>query len=93
MGKALDGAASLSDVLADLLRAVEAESDVEMLASVLLVSADGLRLDHGAAPSLPAAYSADFSEHFRWNDMSQTERTWAVWLGRSGLVSRGIVQA
>ena len=38
------------------------------------------------------AYSADFSERFRWNQMSATERTWTVRLGRLGLAARGIVQ-
>jgi GAF domain-containing protein len=56
--QALDAGVALGDVLADLLRAVEAEADVEMLASVLLLSEDGLHLKHGAAPSLPQAYNA-----------------------------------
>jgi hypothetical protein len=38
------------------------------------------------------AYSANFSEHFRWNDMSSTEQAWAAGLGRFGLAARGIVQ-
>jgi GAF domain-containing protein len=48
----------LSTVLEGLIRAVEAVADVEMLASVLLVSADGRTLVLGAAPSLPDAYNA-----------------------------------
>ena len=49
--------AELSNVLNDLLRAVEAQSE-GLLASVLLVDVDGEHLRHGAAPSLPQAYSA-----------------------------------
>jgi GAF domain-containing protein len=48
--------AELSNVLNDLLRAVEAQSD-GMLASILLIDTDGEHLRHGAAPSLPAAYT------------------------------------
>jgi GAF domain-containing protein len=48
----------LAEVLSDLVRAVEALADVEMLASVLLVSPDGRTLVEGAAPSLPAPYNA-----------------------------------
>lgn len=48
----------LSEVLAGLVLAVEAVSEVEMLASVLLVGADGRTLVEGAAPSLPDAYNA-----------------------------------
>lgn len=60
--RALDAAAagaSLRDVLTDLCRAAERATDVEMLASVLLL--DRGRLLEGAAPSLPAAYSAAIS--------------------------------
>src|SRR5207244_10900137 len=32
-------------------------SDLEMLASVLLLDADGVHLRHGAAPSLPERYN------------------------------------
>lgn len=56
--KALDGSATLKDVLSDLIRTVEAESEVEMLASVLLLADDGKHLLEGAAPSLPAEYNA-----------------------------------
>lgn len=47
---------SLEDVLAKHLLAVERMSDIEILTSVLLLSTDGKRLTHGAAPSLPASY-------------------------------------
>src|SRR5262245_13645306 len=48
-------------------------------------------LGHGLY-QLYRAYCADFSERFRWDQMSATERTWAVRLGRMGLAARGIVQ-
>jgi hypothetical protein len=38
------------------------------------------------------AYRMDFSEHFKWNEMNATERTWTVRLGRFGLAAHGIVQ-
>ena len=47
--------AALPDVLASLCRLVEEQSGEEVLASILL--ADGGRLRHGAAPSLPDAYN------------------------------------
>jgi GAF domain-containing protein len=43
--------------LSELLLAVEDSVSSELLASVLLLSPDGQRLLHGAAPSLPQAYS------------------------------------
>ena len=46
----------------------------------------------GGLYQLYKAYSVDFSEHLRWNEMSATERTWAVRLGRLGLAARGVVQ-
>jgi len=46
----------LSDVLDELLRAVEAECGDDTMASILLL--DGDRLRHGGAPSLPRAYTA-----------------------------------
>jgi GAF domain-containing protein len=49
--------APLGDILESFLLAVEAESRGGMLASILLLDAEGKRLLHGAAPSLPAAYS------------------------------------
>jgi hypothetical protein len=58
-----------------------------------LVGIAGLIVIGGSLQQFYKAYSADFSEHFRWNDMSPTERTWATWLGRVGLAARGIVQA
>ena len=42
--------------LSELLLAVEDSVDGELLASVLLLSPDGKRVLHGAAPSLPKAY-------------------------------------
>jgi GAF domain-containing protein len=42
--------------LSELLRAVEGSVESELLASVLLLSPDGKRLLHGAAPSLPPEY-------------------------------------
>jgi diguanylate cyclase (GGDEF)-like protein len=47
--------APLADVLAELVRGIESQSD-GMLGSVLLLDPDGLTLRHGAAPSLPGAY-------------------------------------
>jgi diguanylate cyclase (GGDEF)-like protein len=49
------GQAPLADVLAELVRGIEAQSD-GMLGSVLLLDPDGMTLRHGAAPNLPAAY-------------------------------------
>lgn len=47
---------SLEDILNRHLLAVEGMSDSEILTSVLLLSADGKHLTHGAAPSLPQPY-------------------------------------
>src|SRR4249919_1539431 len=47
---------SLEDVLNRHLHIVEEMSDGEILTSVLLLSEDGKRLTHGAAPSLPQPY-------------------------------------
>ena len=49
--------APLGRVLEDLLLAVEAHSEDPILTSILFLSEDGLRLQHGAAPSLPDAYN------------------------------------
>jgi|GEM_PF-358008 len=46
----------LPEVLTFLCRTIEELSQGEMLASVLLLDADGVHLRHGAAPSLPEAY-------------------------------------
>ena len=46
---------SMSDILAALCRLVEVATD-GCYCSVLLVDADGTRLEHGAAPSLPASF-------------------------------------
>ena len=50
------GGRPLRETLDTLLRGIEAGSP-EMLASILLLDADGVHLRHGASPSLPAAYS------------------------------------
>lgn len=47
---------SLEDILDKHLLTVEQMSDNEILTSVLLLSEDGKRLTHGAAPSLPLPY-------------------------------------
>jgi len=47
---------SLEDVLDRHLLAVEEMAETELLTSVLLLSPDGRRLSHGAAPSLPRSY-------------------------------------
>lgn len=49
--------APLAEILETLLIAVEAESRGGMLASILLLDETGERLLHGAAPSLPPAYT------------------------------------
>src|SRR5262249_906814 len=46
----------LPHVLTALCRTIEALAQGEMLASVLLLDADGVHLRHGAAPSLPESY-------------------------------------
>jgi hypothetical protein len=57
-----------------------------------LVALVGLIVIGGGLYQLYKAYSADFSEHFRWDAMSAHERTGATALGRIGLAARGIVQ-
>lgn len=47
---------SLEHILNRHLLTVEGISDSEILTSVLLLSSDGKRLTHGAAPSLPQSY-------------------------------------
>ncbi|MEG4530202.1 DUF1206 domain-containing protein [Microcoleus sp. D2_18a_D3] len=37
------------------------------------------------------AYKAKFRRHFKLDEMSQTEQTWAIRLGRFGIAARGIV--
>ena len=49
------GGASLSQTLDTLLRAAEAQSP-DLLASILLLDADGVHMRHAAAPSLPPEY-------------------------------------
>jgi PAS domain S-box-containing protein len=48
--------APLSEVLTVLCRSIEEQGD-DMLCSVLLLDAEGVRLRHGAAPSLPDDYN------------------------------------
>ena len=47
----------LADILAVIVRAIE-DASVDTLASILLVDDTGTRVEHGAAPSLPVAFSA-----------------------------------
>lgn len=47
---------SLESILDRHLLTVERMSDTEILTSILLLSPDGKRLTHGAAPSLPRSY-------------------------------------
>ena len=47
----------LADTLAEIVTAYERLSDRGGRASILLTSADRRRLEHGAAPSLPASYN------------------------------------
>ncbi len=49
--------APLSEVLDGMARTIESLATQEVLVSVLLAETDGLRLRHGAAPSLPAFYN------------------------------------
>jgi hypothetical protein len=37
------------------------------------------------------AYTAKFCRNFKLNEMSDTEKTWATYIGRFGLVAKGIV--
>lgn len=48
----------LAEVLGHMLHAIEAQSSVELRASIALVDETGAFLRHGAAPSLPAAFNA-----------------------------------
>lgn len=48
----------LAEVLGHMLHAIEAQSSVELRASIALVDESGRLLVHGAAPSLPAAFNA-----------------------------------
>jgi len=51
----IDSNAPLAEILNNLVLLVEAQTP-EMLCSVLLLSADGNHIEHGAAPSLPEQY-------------------------------------
>ncbi len=48
----------LAEVLGHMLHAIEAQSSVELRASIALVDDSGRLLVHGAAPSLPPAFNA-----------------------------------
>ena len=48
----------LPEVLAQVLHLIEAQSSVELRASIALIDESGRLLLHGAAPSLPPAYNA-----------------------------------
>ncbi len=48
----------LAEVLGHMLHAIEAQSSVELRASIALVDESGRFLRHGAAPSLPAGFNA-----------------------------------
>jgi len=52
------GDSPLEQTLGELIGIVESTSRTGVLGSILLLDADGKHLRHGAAPSLPAAYSA-----------------------------------
>jgi hypothetical protein len=52
------GDAPLETTLTELIRIVESTSRTGVLGSILLLDADGKHLRHGAAPTLPAAYSS-----------------------------------
>ena len=52
------GDAPLETTLTELLRIVESSSRTGVLGSILLLDADGKHLRRGAAPSLPAGYTA-----------------------------------
>jgi PAS domain S-box-containing protein len=52
------GDAPLETTLTELIRIVESTSTTGVLGSILLLDPDGKHLRHGAAPSLPADYSA-----------------------------------
>jgi PAS domain S-box-containing protein len=49
--------APLAEALSELLRVIEANSRPGTLCSILLLDADGVRLRHGAAPSLPDSFT------------------------------------
>src|SRR6478735_6582206 len=49
--------APLPEILTNLVLLMEAQAE-GMLCSILVLSADGIRVRHGAAPSLPEAYVA-----------------------------------
>jgi GAF domain-containing protein len=51
----IDANAPLTDILESLVLLIEAQTP-EMLCSVLLLSADGNHIEHGAAPNLPEQY-------------------------------------
>jgi PAS domain S-box-containing protein len=56
LGQVAAGVA-IAKVLEELVLAVEAEANGELLGSILLLDKEGRHLLHGAAPNLPAAYN------------------------------------
>ena len=52
------GDCPLENTLSELIRIVESTSSTGVLGSILLLDPDGKHLRHGAAPSLPRAYTA-----------------------------------
>jgi hypothetical protein len=52
------GDSPLEQTLGELIRIVESTSRTGVLGSILLLDSDGKHLRHGAAPSLPPAYTA-----------------------------------
>jgi hypothetical protein len=58
-----------------------------------LVGIAGLVVAGAGLWEIYRGWTADFSEHLRWSEMSAAERTWVTRLGRVGLVARGVVWA
>jgi GAF domain-containing protein len=75
----------LEQVLSRHLLTVEAMADGELITSVLLLSADGKRLSHGAAPGLPQSY-CDAIDGLEIGPCSGSCGT-AAYLGRAVYVS------
>ena len=47
----------IKEVLETLVKTVEDQSDVHLMASILLIDPEGRRMLHGASPSLPTSYN------------------------------------
>ncbi|MDX2097100.1 MAG: DUF1206 domain-containing protein [Leptolyngbyaceae cyanobacterium bins.59] len=56
-----------------------------------LVGAAGLGVISVGLSYLYEAYKASFQRHFQQQQMGQTERKWAKWMGQFGIAARGIV--